>query len=308
MAGALTLDSDLAERLVLHEARAQQVPTRVLRDLGDGWLLHDPNDAEPFWNRIIAPRWPVGSTAFDRRLDEVITLFTTLGRLPHVRPLPLGGSPDDLAARLLAAGFQNVGADRRMVLARPNTDRVSALIAATEVRVAAALVGATLRVTRQSLDPGDGRGDPRSGGPRLVAARRTWPERRRWAVDVAMVLGEAFGVVDARRPALERDVLACISRAGCSMLLLEVDGEPAAVARRATTRDGSYLSSIGTRPRYRGLGLGAMVTLLAMRDALETGSELVHLAVDVDNDPALRLYERLGFVLVGGPAPDLLLH
>ena len=30
--------------------------------------------------------------AFDRRLDEVITLFATIDRLPHIRPLPLGGS------------------------------------------------------------------------------------------------------------------------------------------------------------------------------------------------------------------------
>jgi hypothetical protein len=85
------LDPELGLRLVLHEARAQELPTRELRDLGDGWLLHDPNDAEPFWNRVIAPRWPSDAPAFDRRLDEVVTLFATLGRLPHVRPLPVGG-------------------------------------------------------------------------------------------------------------------------------------------------------------------------------------------------------------------------
>jgi RimJ/RimL family protein N-acetyltransferase len=30
--------------------------------------------------------------------------------------------------------------------------------------------------------------------------------------------------------------------------------------------------------------------------------------VEVDNEPARRLYERLGFALVGEAAPDLLLH
>ena len=92
------------------------------------------------------------------------------------------------------------------------------------------------------------------------------------------------------------------------MVLIDVDGEPAAIARRAWTADGSYLSSIGTRPRFRGRGLGALVTLLAVRDALEAGHHVIHLAVEVDNDGARSLYERLGFALVGDPAPDLLLH
>jgi ribosomal protein S18 acetylase RimI-like enzyme len=305
VAGDRILDADLARRLVLHEARAQQTPARELRDLGDGWLFHDPNDAEPFWNRVIAPQWPASTSAFDRRLDEVITLFATLGRLPHVRPLPVGGAPNDLAGRLTAAGFETVGADRRMVLVDPRL--VPALLAATEARVAAALGGAELRVTRQAVDTGD---PPRRArrGARLVAARRAWPERRHWAADASRVLADAFGVGQARQVALENDVLACVARPGCSMLLLEVDGEPASVARRASTAEGSYLSSIGTRPRFRGQGLGALATLLATCDALDAGPGIVHLAVEVDNDAARRLYERLGFSLVGDAAPDLLLH
>jgi ribosomal protein S18 acetylase RimI-like enzyme len=82
---------------------------------------------------------------------------------------------------------------------------------------------------------------------------------------------------------------------------------PAAITRRATNGDGSYLSSIGTRPAYRGRGLGALATALAVRDAVAAGSTFIHLGVEVDNGPALRLYERLGFATVGEPAPDLLL-
>ncbi len=306
MAGDRILDPELARRLVLHEARAQQTPARELRDLGDGWLFHDPNDAEPFWNRVIAPCWPADRAAFDRRLDEVVTLFATLGRLPHVRPLPVGGAPSDLAGRLTAAGFETMGADRRMVLTDPAG--VPAQLAATEARVAAALGGATLHVTRQTVDPAVPATRTPQRGARIVAARRAWPERRHWAADASLVLADAFGVGQARRVALENDVLACVARPGCSMLLLEVDGEPATVARRASTVDGSYLSSIGTRPRFRGWGLGALVTLLAAADALDHGRGVVHLAVEVDNEPARRLYERLGFALVGDPAPDLLLH
>ena len=292
--GVRILDPDLARRLVLHEARAQQTPARELRDLGDGWLLHDPSDAEPFWNRLIAPHWPAEPAAFDRRLDEIITLFATLARLPHVRPLPLGGQPEDLARRLELAGFETMGADRRMVLVEP--ERVGDLLLAAEARVAAMFGEGAVTVTRHDVGSTDTR------------ERRRWAERRHWAADASLVLADAFGVEPARRIALENDVLACISRPGCAMLLLRVDGEPAAIARRASNEEGSYLSSIGTRPAFRRAGLGALATALLLRDALAAGGPAVHLAVESDNEAARLLYEGLGFALVGAPAPDLLLR
>jgi ribosomal protein S18 acetylase RimI-like enzyme len=145
----------------------------------------------------------------------------------------------------------------------------------------------------------------RESGPGADGA--AWGERRRWAVDASLVLADAFGVDTERRVSLENDVLACVSRPGCTVLLVSVDGVPAAIARRATTTEGTYLSSIGTRPAFRGRGLGALATALAMRDALAAASPIVHLAVEADNDVALRLYERLGFATVGEIAPDMLL-
>ena len=274
-------DPALADRLLLHEARAQQSGGRELRDLGDGWLFHDPIDPEPFWNRLIAPRWPEGPEAFDRRLDEVITLFSTLDRLAHIRPSPVDTRPSDLVARLRTAGFDVIGSDRRMVL----VDR-------------AACVGIDERW--RAHRPGRITIDRRPDGSR--------ESRGSWAADAALVLGEAFGVDPFRRVALETDIQACAGRRGCSILLLREDGEPVALARRATVGDGSYLSSIGTRPAWRRRGYAALVTALAVVEAIEAGSELVHLAVDVDNDGARRLYERLGFVVVGDPVPDLLLR
>ena len=293
MAADRISDSDLARRLALHEARAQQTPARELRDLGDGWLLHDPSDAEPFWNRLIAPRWPAAQDAFDRRLDEVITLFATLGRLPHVRPLPVGCEPPDMARRLEAAGFETMGADRRMVLLEP--ERVGERRAVSEARAATAFGAGGVTVTRQDLSSSRAR-------------ERRWGERRRWAADASLVLAEAFGVERARRVALEHDVLACISRPACAMLLLRVDGEPAAIARRATNTEGSYLSSIGTRPGFRRKGLGALATMLAIEDAMSTGGPAIHLAVEADNEAGRLLYEGLGFAVVGDPAPDLVLR
>ena len=239
-------------------------------------------------------RWPAGPGPFDRRLDEVVTLFATLDRLPHVRPLPLGGAPPDLPRRLASAGFERIGADRRMVLTEP--ERVRTRLEAAEARVAAAFGRERVTVSRHG-----------AGAP-LAADRPKWDERRRWAGEASLVLEDAFGVEAARRVALENDVLACVRRPGCSILLLRVDGEPVAIARSASTGDGSYLSSIGTRPAFRGRSLGSLATGLVLVDALEARSPVVHLSVELDNDAGRRLYESLGFAVIGEPAPDMLLR
>jgi ribosomal protein S18 acetylase RimI-like enzyme len=273
-------DPMLARRLLVHEARAQLSLGRELRDLGDGWLLHDPADPEPFWNRLVAPRWPAAPERFDRRLDEVITLFATLNRAAHVRPLPLGNEPADIVDRLLAAGFHRVGADRRMVL----------VDSAPCLEVVAAWNGRSSDRLALERHPN--------------GAAESGPE---WATEAATVLAAAFAVDPLRRVALETDILACASRRGCSILMLRDDGDVVAVARRATIDDGTYLSSIGTRPDRRGRGLGSLVTALAVADALEAGSAFVHLAIELDNEPARRFYQGLGFGVLGGIVPDLLL-
>jgi len=279
----------LGRRMMVHEAEAQLTPDRRLRDLGDGWLLHDAGDPEPFWTRLIAPRWPGATTAFDRRLDEIVTLFATLDRLPHVRPAPIGGEPHDLADRLLMFGFDRVGADRRMAL-RDESPCLE-LVAAWEREDRGRRWPGSLTIARFG---------------REGAARRV--ERRRWAEQTSLVLGEAFAVDPLRRSLLQGDALACVGRPGCTILLLRSDDEPIAVARLALAGDGGYLSSIGVRPAWRRRGYGGLVTALAVAEALAAGARLVHLAVDVDNAPARLLYEELGFEVVGGPVPDLLLR
>jgi ribosomal protein S18 acetylase RimI-like enzyme len=270
------IDDALARRLVLHEARVQQAPGRELRDLGDAWLLHDPFDAEPFWNRLLAPAWPEEPGAFDRRLDEAITHFATLGRLPHIRPLPLGNRPVDFGARLVASGFMALGTDRRMVLvdARPSLELAQ-------------------------------RG-PTVPGARVVRSPRAIGLDQ-FAAAVSLVLAESFSVERRRVAALEADAIGCGSRPECAMVLVEVHGEPVAAVRRVTVDGGTYLSSIGTRPSWQGQGHAALVTATAVADALAAGSAFVHLAVEVENERATRLYGRLGFAVVGEPVPDLLL-
>lgn len=268
-------DPELGRRLAVHEAIVHARAGRELRDLGDGFLLHDPGDAEPFWNRLVAPDWPLDDEAFDRRLDEVTTLFATLGRLPHVRTLPHGARPHDTEARLVEAGFRPVGRDRAMVLT--DTGPVLALARTLAKR------------------PG-------------IRLERVGAGATSRAMDVARVLVEAFDVETDRIPGLAAESLAAARRPGGAVLLLLENDRPVAAARRVTLDGATYLSSIGTTPADRGNGYGSLLTAVAITEALGEGTGLVHLLAEAAMEDAIRLYARLGFETVGEPIADLLLR
>lgn len=268
-------DPELGRRLAVHEAIVHARAGRELRDLGDGFLLHDLGDAEPFWNRLVAPDWPLDDEAFDRRLDEVTTLFATLGRLPHVRTLPHGARPHDTEARLVEAGFRPVGRDRAMVLT--DTGPVLALARTLAKR------------------PG-------------IRLERVGAGATSRAMDVARVLVEAFDVETDRIPGLAAESLAAARRPGGAVLLLLENDRPVAAARRVTLDGATYLSSIGTTPADRGNGYGSLLTAVAITEALGEGTGLVHLLAEAAMEDAIRLYARLGFETVGEPIADLLLR
>ena len=102
----VSLDDATTRRLERHETMAHAIPSRVVRDLGDALVLHDPRDPDPFWNRMVSVRWPASRDAFDRRLDEAVTMFALDARQPHIWPSPAHSAPPDLAARLVASGFR----------------------------------------------------------------------------------------------------------------------------------------------------------------------------------------------------------
>jgi len=113
------LDAATMRRLLLHEAEIHALPGREVRDLGDSILIADPKEADPFFNRLEGLRWPSDPDAFDRRLTEALVLFATLGRQPHIWATPLGDEPMDLAERLEANGFRDMGKGDLMALADP---------------------------------------------------------------------------------------------------------------------------------------------------------------------------------------------
>jgi GNAT superfamily N-acetyltransferase len=272
-----TLDAATMRRLTLHETRVHATPGREVRDLGDSILLHDPADAEPFWNRLAAIRWPADPGAFDRRLTETMVLFASLGRQPHVWPSPRHDAPADLVERLSANGFRDTGAGCVMILADPEPTR----------RLAAEPLTPDLAIERIA-------------GIRGPAAERA-------ASPVVEVLVDAFDVGVERRPGVLSETIASLGQASFTHYLVRREGRPVAVARRATFDGVSYLSSIGTAKSARGQGFGRLVTAAAARDAASAGSDWTHLGVFADNREAIRLYRNLGFERVGEPCPDLLL-
>jgi ribosomal protein S18 acetylase RimI-like enzyme len=269
-------------RLLRHEAEVHAVPDRRIRDLGDSFLLEDPTDPEPFWNRMEAIRFPSAPDAFDRRLAEVGILFAGIARQPHLWLLPPHDQPADLYRRLVANGFEDVGSGHLMIA----TDGARARdIAAHGAASPGRPSGVTIERHQGLVGPA---ADPVSEA-------------------IVSVLLDGFAVGTGRRPALLVETRASLADPRFTHYLIRRESAPLAVTRRATFEGLSYLSSITTVAAARGQGLGRLVTAVATADGFAAGSRMVHLGVHDTNLAARRLYEGLGFAYAGQPGPDMLL-
>jgi ribosomal protein S18 acetylase RimI-like enzyme len=269
------LDAATMRFLERHETYAHAIGGREIRDLGDALLLFDANDRDPFWNRLAATTLPDDEAAFDRRIGELLTLFATLDRRPHLVTPPVHVQPPDLGRRLRDHGFEDLVGGLLMVLGDPDP-------------VTRATLPDGVHVERHSVPP---------------------PERRRRLADeVAALLVSSFRVDPVVHPRLVADLFRSFDTPELTIYLARVGETPIGVAKRTSFDGASYLSSIGTRPGWEGRGVGTAITAAAARDGIDGGNGLVYLGVFAHNERARSVYERLGFVTVGGPTGDFVLR
>jgi ribosomal protein S18 acetylase RimI-like enzyme len=270
------LSQETLRFLEVHPARAIAIPGRGWRDLGDAVMLFSAAEKEPFFNRLTAVRWPEDPRAFDLRLKLAGELFTALERKPYLWIIPGLSTPADLVGRLISNGFVDQGGGFDMILVRDPRERQDV-----------------------PLPPG------------VVLERWNSPspkDRRRVADDLAVVIGDSFNIPDSRRKNLVAEIELTLEQPRFNAYLLRVDGEPVATGERYSFDGASYLSSIGTRPPWRGRGFGKLITLALARDSVAAGFDLVYLGVYADNAPAMRLYQQLGFATMGPRSADMLLE
>lgn len=77
-----------------------------------------------------------------------------------------------------------------------------------------------------------------------------------------------------------------------------VDGEPAGICKLAIRGDQGWIAGIGVAVAHRGKGLGESLMRGVIDEARARGIRDLWLEVLVQNEPAIRLYDKLGFETV----------
>ncbi|MEU3647134.1 GNAT family N-acetyltransferase [Lentzea sp. NPDC034063] len=122
-----------------------------------------------------------------------------------------------------------------------------------------------------------------------------------WAHAVAKRDGyDEVPSLEAARPGVE----SALANESSLLLLAHEDGEAVGfIAGGPQETDTAYINYVGVHPDAWGKGVGEAL-LRALPDALiKNGYEKAELLVYVDNIRGVRLYERLGWIKVGAPAP-----
>lgn len=110
------------------------------------------------------------------------------------------------------------------------------------------------------------------------------------------VFGEGLAITRRQMRYLLRTprALAAAARTGGGSVV----GWAIALARRRKEGRSARLCSLAVDPRFRGRGVGRRLVCSVLAAAAERGMKRVFLEVAAENEAALRLYGRLGFVAV----------
>jgi RimJ/RimL family protein N-acetyltransferase len=88
-----------------------------------------------------------------------------------------------------------------------------------------------------------------------------------------------------------------------ALFIFDYDGQPAGMCKLVPQKYRNshimYLGGVAIHPAYKGAGLGRKMLHEAMLVCWDKGFTRIELTVAVENLPAIRLYESLGFVREG---------
>lgn len=82
-------------------------------------------------------------------------------------------------------------------------------------------------------------------------------------------------------------------------LAATVEGQLIGYVGMWNAADEGHICTLAVAPQWRGRGVGEALMLCALRQAAELGAEMVQLEYRVSNHAAGRLYQKLGFQIVG---------
>jgi ribosomal-protein-alanine N-acetyltransferase len=107
--------------------------------------------------------------------------------------------------------------------------------------------------------------------------------------------GESFD-----RDAWSREVFLDYAAAVPDLFLVaRVEARIAGYSIACLTRHGAEIASLAVRPRYRERGVATALLKATIRKLRRSGAAAVWLMVRPDNEAAIRLYRKLGFVRAG---------
>ena len=85
------------------------------------------------------------------------------------------------------------------------------------------------------------------------------------------------------------------------VIIRDSDGSPTGFAIVGFGSAISYLQRVAVHPRWQGRGMGRSLVRVAARKAREVGARVMLLNTQLDNEPAMRLYESEGYVRLPEP-------
>lgn len=122
-----------------------------------------------------------------------------------------------------------------------------------------------------------------------------------WALATAAREGHELESVEVARPVID----SALGDGESSTLLVARDGSGSVIGFAALriVPEAAELTYLGVHPHAWGRGVAGTLLAKIDEEIVRAGVGSMHLNVYVDNLPAVRAYERAGWVAVGDPAP-----